>query len=87
MLQGIPQDPNPKAVVSASEANRSFSALLRQVVQGRESVRTSRRLRIYDWFMEKIQLQTTAGGRAKRWVSEARFRGRVARMGLGVCCG
>jgi len=34
MLQGIPQDPNPKAVVSASEANRSFSALLRQVAQG-----------------------------------------------------
>ena len=32
--------------------------------------------------MEQSQLETTAGGRAKRWVSEARFRGRVARMGV-----
>lgn len=32
--------------------------------------------------MEKTQVQTSAGGRARRWVSEARFRGRVARMGV-----
>ena len=32
--------------------------------------------------MEQSQLETTGGGRAKRWVSEARFRGRLARMGV-----
>ena len=34
--------------------------------------------------MEQSQLETTAGGRAKRWVSEARFRGRAARLCPGA---